>query len=212
MALFGNEQFAVFVVVFVHAEDLHGAFQIFERHHGVRFAAFLGDALLHGGDQAADARQAAVRQLRQRDRCCASAYLFQNRRKGRQRMAGDVKAEQFFFVREQFVLRPFGQIAFASGMRRRFFLQQRRTASFARVAGPEMMLAARASVRSICANRVARVSPKAIAGAGFDERFQDFAVHGAAIDALAQVRERLEFAAFVARFQECFPPRLRRRL
>ena len=40
----------------------------------------------------------------------ASAIFFQNRRERRQRMAGDVKSEQFLFVREQFVLRPFRQI------------------------------------------------------------------------------------------------------
>ena len=66
------------------------------------------------------------------------------------------------------------------------------------------MLAARDSVRSICANSVARVWPKAVARAGFDERFQNFPVHRAAIHALAQIRKRSEFPTFIARLQDRF--------
>ena len=54
----------------------------------------------------------------------------------------------------------------------------------------DRMLAARASVRSICANSVARVWPKAIARAGLDEGFQGFAVQRAAVHALAQFGQR----------------------
>ena len=50
--------------------------------------------------------------------------LFQQRHQRRERMAGDVKAEQFLFVREQFVLRPFRQIGDGFRHRRRFFFQR----------------------------------------------------------------------------------------
>ena len=123
IALFGFEQRAEFVVILVHHEHLHRAFQIFERHHRIRLAGFFGNAVLHRRDQAADARQAAVRQFRQL-RGVRQRVFFQNRRERRQRMAGDVKTEQFLFVREQFVLRPFGQIADGFRHRRRFFLQR----------------------------------------------------------------------------------------
>ena len=74
-----HEQLAVFVVVLVQAEHLHRAFQVLQRHHRVGLAALLGDALLHRGDQPADARQAAGLQLRQRGRV-GQRILLQNRR------------------------------------------------------------------------------------------------------------------------------------
>ena len=66
------------------------------------------------------------------------------------------------------------------------------------------MLPARASVRSICANNVARVSPENIARAGLDERFENFPVHRPAIHAFAQIRKRGEFSAFVPRLKNRF--------
>ena len=103
-----QDQVAISLEILIHAEDLDRAFEVLECHQRVRFAGFFGDAILHRGDQTADARHATVGKLVERGRC-VQAKSFDERREGRQRVAGDVKTEQLFFVGEQFVLRPFGQ-------------------------------------------------------------------------------------------------------
>ena len=62
--------------------------------------------------------------------------FFQDRREGRERMAGDVKAEQFLFVREQFVLRPFRQLSLRFGAALPRAPPICRTACPVRAAGP----------------------------------------------------------------------------
>src|SRR5271168_501157 len=50
----GLEELAVLVEVLIHAEELHGAFEVFNSDEGVGFVAFFGDAILYGGDETAD--------------------------------------------------------------------------------------------------------------------------------------------------------------
>src|SRR5208283_142346 len=118
-------------------------------------------------------------------------------------MAGDVKSQQLFFVREQFVLRPFGQVADGFRHRRRFFLQraEERTLSALAIGGDAC--GAAQSAFDLGAKRGARL-PKTVASAGFDERFKNFAVHRASVHALAQIRKRSEFSAFVSRLENGF--------
>ena len=99
--------------------------------------------------------------------------FFQDRRERRQRMAGDVEAEQFLFVREQFVLRPFGQIADGFRHRRRFFLQRAEERTLAFLFVGKNARRARQRAFDLREQRRARLA-EGIARAGFDERFQDF--------------------------------------
>ena len=151
---------------------------------------------------AADARQAAVGQFGQLGGV-RQRIFFQNRRERRQRMAGDVKTEQLLFVREQFVLRPFRQIADGFGHRRRFFLQRAEERALPFLLVGQNARRARQRAFDLREQRRARLA-KAIARAGFDERFENFPVHRPAIHALAQIRKRREFAAFVPRLQNRF--------
>ena len=165
------EQRTEFVVV-VHHEQLHRAFQILQRHHRIRLAGFFGEAVRDRRDHAADARQAAVRQFGElggvRER-----IFFQQRHQRRQRMAGDVKSEQFLFVREQFVLRPFGQIANRFRHRRRFFFQRAEERALAFLFVGQNARRARQRALDLREQRRARLA-EAIARAGFDQCFQGF--------------------------------------
>ena len=188
-AFLGTSRCDEFVVVLVQAEDLHGAFQVLQRHHRVGFAALFGNALLHLHHQAADARHVAVGQCGQLAGVVEGVF-FQDRRERRQRMAGDVEAEQFLFVRQQFVLRPFGQLLFR--LRRR----PRRAPPTCQTAcpGPRcrswMMPAARVKhAVDLGKQRRARFA-KAIARAGLDQGLQHFAVDSAAVHPLAQFGQR----------------------
>ena len=115
-------------------------------------------------------------------------------------MAGDIKSEQFLFVREQFVLRPFGQIADGFRHRRRFFLQRAEERALAFLFVGQNARRARQRALDLREQRRARLA-EAIARAGFDERFQRFPAQRAAVHALAQFGKRLEFSAFVPRLQ-----------
>jgi hypothetical protein len=88
---------------------LHRAFQILERHHRIGLAGFFGTPCCTAAIMPPMRVSAAVGQFARVWRCRQSEYFSSNRRERRQRMAGDVKAQQFLFVREQFMLRPFGQ-------------------------------------------------------------------------------------------------------
>src|SRR6202034_2246362 len=68
------------------------------------------------------ARHAAVWQFHELGRG-VQAILLQQRRQRRQRMTRHIKAEQFLFVRQQFVLRPLGQTADGLGRRRRLLFK-----------------------------------------------------------------------------------------
>src|ERR1035438_9236159 len=118
-------------------------------------------------------------------------------------MSGDVKSKQLFFVREQFVLRPFGQVADGFRHRRRFFLQRAEERTLSALAISSNACGAAQSAFDLCAKRGARL-PKTVASAGFDERFKNFPIHGAAVHALAQIRKRSEFSAFVSRLENRF--------
>ena len=74
-----RDQVAISVVVLVHHEHLHRTFEVLQRHHRVRFVGLFGDAVLDRGNQAPDARHAAIGQLRQR-RCLVQTILLNERR------------------------------------------------------------------------------------------------------------------------------------
>ena len=115
-------------------------------------------------------------------------------------MAGDVKTEQLLFVREQFVLRPFRQLLIASGIGGAFSSSAPKS-ELCPFCLSDKMLAAQESVRSICANSVARVWPKRSRARVFDQCFQRFSRQGAPVHALAKLGKRLEFSALAARFE-----------
>ena len=115
-------------------------------------------------------------------------------------MAGDVETEQFLFVGEQFVLRPFRQFHHRFRHRRFLFPQhaEERALSALTVGGD----ARRARERAVDLSKQGGAGfPETIARAGFGERFEHFAVHRAGVHPFAHVREGLEFFAFAARFQ-----------
>ena len=120
----------------------------------------------------------------------ARAIFFQDRRERRQRMASQfIKSEQLLFVREQFVLRPFRQIADALRHRRRFFLQRAEERALSLLPVQQ-----NASPRGpACARFAQTASPpvaEAIARAGFNQGFQRFSPQRPAIHALAQFGKR----------------------
>ena len=103
-----HHEFAVFVVIIVHEQQRERTGHVLQCRHGVRFVRLPGDALLHGGDETANARRVAIGYLRHASRVRQRVFL-QQRHVGRERMARDVKSEQLFLGREQLALRPFGQ-------------------------------------------------------------------------------------------------------
>ena len=103
-------------------------------------------------------------------------------------MAGDVEAEQFLFVSQQLVLRPLRQPDHRLRHRRFLFLQHAKERTLPALAVGGDARRARERAVNLPEERGAGFT-ETIAGAGFDKRFEHFAVHGARIDAFAQVRE-----------------------
>ena len=118
-------------------------------------------------------------------------------------MAGDVETEQLFFMRQQFVLRPFGEVADAFGHGGRFFFQRAEQRALALLLVRQNAGRAREGALDLGEQRRARLA-KGVAGAGFDERFERFAGDRTAIHALAQFGQRLEFSVFVAGLEDGF--------
>ena len=110
--------------------------------------------------------------------------LFQQRHIRRERMPGNVEAQQLLLRREQLVLRPFGKSAAGVRLGRGAFFQhaEKRTLPALAVghdAGGPGQSTVNRSVKG-----GARFA-ETIAGAALDEGFQDFAVDGPQIHPLA---------------------------
>src|SRR5689334_2040997 len=86
-----GEQVATLVIDLVHAQQLHGAFQILERNDSVRLAAFFGDPVLDSSDKASNACKGSILHLRNFERVCQSIFL-QNWSVGSQWMPCDIEA------------------------------------------------------------------------------------------------------------------------
>ncbi len=99
-------------------------------------------------------------------------------------MAGDVKSQKFFFVREQFVLRPFGQVGNRFGHRRRFFLERAEERALSFLFVRKNARRARQRALNLREQRRAGLSER-IARAGFDKRFNRFSRQRTAIHAFA---------------------------
>jgi hypothetical protein len=111
-------------------------------------------------------------------------------------VAGDVEAEEFFFVGEEFVLGPLGQLGeffgfsarSASGATFGGVVEHRKQTDLA--AGAVLGVAGGAGEGAFDGGEEGGAGfAEAIAGATLDEGFEDFFVYGAAIDAFAEVRE-----------------------
>ena len=174
---------------FIPQDDLERRGQIFEPDDRERFAFLLRELLVHLHDRAADPERRAVRQFVQR----GDRLIFpvgEKRGIGIERMAGDIKAEQLFFVRHLLVLGP-GNDSMRRRLRRRrrHVVEERDLA-----AGPVPVRRRRGRQRFIDAGEQFRAfAPEEIERAALHQAFQDLAIGDARIEPPAEILQRSEF-------------------
>ena len=197
--LIRHEQFTILVVILIHAEHRNAPFQILQSHHCVRLVGLFRYSLLHGGDQAADARQRAIGQLRG-SHGVRQCVLLQQRHVRGERMARHVKSEQFFFRSQQFVLRPLRQCCAILILNRCLLLQHAKERALPSL--PVLHHAGRARQGAVdCGEERRPRLPKTVARPRPDQCFEHLAVDRARIDSLAKLSQRSKAAPCGARLQ-----------
>jgi len=163
MALFGNEQSAVFVVFSFMQRICTEPSGVFERDHGVGLPLFF-DSPFAPPQSIADAVLAAIRQLRELSR--VRQRVFFKIGATASAMAGDVKTEQFLSCASSSCCGHSGRLLMASAWAGRLFLQraEERALSLLPVSG--RCSRPRARVRSICRAQRRAGLAQAIARAG----------------------------------------------